>query len=227
LHLCKITEKVAGLEISRDASRKAIKVHPLQINTRTNFYLKYIYIYIYIYIYPTLTYTLLLGSSYITCKNPLWQREPNNYFWCFSSLQNTRLAAVLFWTAATTLLKYERQGHSFPTRYNNTHMYTIHTHTLCLSFSPEFQFQKPAWVVLIVTPEYQSHNMLIYTCTASLIEYLSDDWFPVNMFSSSSYVSFWMFRSTCGWVFSSMMCDYGMKSEVCWRPSFFNFAHIL
>jgi hypothetical protein len=78
------------------------------------------------------------------------------------------------------LLKYERQGHSFPTRYNNTHMYTIHTHThththslsLCLSFSPEFQFQMPAWVVLIVTPEYQSHNMLIYTCTASLIEYL-------------------------------------------------------
>jgi len=26
-----------GLEISRDASRKAVKVHPLQINTRTKF----------------------------------------------------------------------------------------------------------------------------------------------------------------------------------------------
>jgi hypothetical protein len=160
-----------GLEISRDASRKAVKVHPLQINTMTNIYIPNTYLHT-----PTGLFLHHMQKTHCGRENPTI---------IFAVSQVSKIAGLLlFWTAATTTYSSMRETRSFiPYKVQqHTHAYYIYTHTLCLSFSPEFQFQKPAWVVLIVTPEYQSHNILI--------------------------------------------C-YGMKSEVCWRPSFFSFAHIL
>jgi hypothetical protein len=114
-----------SLEISTDASRKAVKVRLLQIHTRTYVYTQHLL---------THSYWPLLTSHARTH----YGREPNNCFCCFSSLQNTRLAAAL--DCRNKVLKYEREreGHSFPTRYNNTqHIYYIYTHTHSVSLSPQ------------------------------------------------------------------------------------------
>jgi len=99
-----------GLEISTDASRKAVKVHPLQINTGTNIYIPNTYLHT-----PT-------GLFLHHMQKPTVAENPTIIFAVFQVSKIPGL--LLLWTAATTYSSM-RQGHSFLV----THMYTIHTHT--------------------------------------------------------------------------------------------------
>ncbi len=102
---------------------------------------------IYIYIPNTYLHTPT-GLFLHHMQKPTVAENPTIIFAVSQVSQNTRLAAAL--DCRNKVLKYERQGHSFHTRYNNTHTHTLyiyiyrhaHTHTLCLSFSPRVSVPK-------------------------------------------------------------------------------------
>jgi len=113
LQLCKITEKVAELQFGdfNRCIKKGSKSTPTSNKYRDK----------YIYTQHLLTHSywpLLTSHAKTHCG-----REPNNYFCCFSSLQNTRLAAAL--DCRNNVLKYETRSF-IPC---NTHVYYTHTHT--------------------------------------------------------------------------------------------------